>query len=109
MSSPAYPKVYFFNRASDNSPLLRVDTDSSMTVAEATAHCAAEYGYTVTCEEVTDVAAGDLDALKASRLSGAVTPPALSIPATYAEQYAAASSDADRVTVLAKQSGLVAE
>ena len=109
MSSPAYPKVYFFNRASDNSPLLRVDTDSSMTVSEAIAHCTAEYGYTVTCEAVTDVAAGDLDALKVARRSGALSPPAVSTPATYAEQYAAASTTDARVTVLAKQAGLVDE
>jgi hypothetical protein len=109
MSSPAYPKVYFFNRASDNSPLLRVDTDSTMTVAEATAHCAAEYGYAVTCEQVTNVAAGDLDGVKSSRLSGAVAPPAVSAPATYTSQYADASTTAARVAVLAKQSGLVQE
>ena len=107
MSVPAFPKGYFYNRASDDAPLLRVDTGSPLSVADAQANCAAQYGYAVTCEEITNVAAADFDAYVATRLSGAIAPPALSIPATYAEQYAAAGTDSARVTVLAKQNGLV--
>jgi hypothetical protein len=107
---PEFPRAYFYARASDGVPLLRVDTQSPMTVAEAETHCGAEYGFPVTCTEVSDVHADDFEAFKIRRLAQALaSPPGPTPEPTAREQYAAATVDAERLAVLAKHVGVVEE
>lgn len=80
---------------------------SPMTVAQAEAHCAAEYGFRVRCVEV-ELAPADFETLKTQRMAGAVMPPAQPAPPLTPEQVAyAAATAADKLEMVAKRLNLV--
>ena len=84
MAPPAILKARFFQRVSDNAWLARLDTSGpnpSMTVAEAAAHCAAEYGFAVRCVEADYPDPVQYEMVRAQRMMNTVKPPPQPAPA----------------------------
>ena len=110
MAPPNLIKARFFQRISDGAWTARIDTSGpnpSMTVAQAEAHCAAEYGFPVRCVEA-ELAPADFETLKTQRRLGAVMPPAKPAPPLTPEQeaYRLATTD-QKIEMVAKRTGLV--
>ena len=98
-------RARFFQRASDNVWLLRVDTESPLTLTDAELHCSAEYGFPVlvTEETLTDVA---LEAIKVTRRIGAVSPPAtVKLLTPDEEAWNTATTQIDKLDLIAKKLG----
>lgn len=107
MARPDPIKARFFQRVSDGAWLLRLDTQSPLSTAEAELHCASEYGFPVKAVDVA-LPYAQFEILTAQRRVGAVSPPVQPPPPLTAEQQAwAAATAAGRLQMIAKKVGLV--
>ena len=107
MARPAIIKGRFFKRISDGMWTHRVDTQSPMTLAEAEAHCSAEFGFPVSVVAV-ELPAADFDVLVAQRMVGAILPPVQPPTPLTPEQVEFAAADiAKKALMVHRQLGLV--
>ena len=111
MAPPAIIKARFFQRISDSAWTARVDTSGpnpSMTIAEAEAHAATEYGFPVRCVEADYPDLVQFDMVRAQRMLNAVKPPAQPPPPLTPEQvaWASATTIAQIKAIIGKRLGL---
>ena len=100
-------KARFFQRVSDGAWLVRIDTESPLSPAEAELHCASEYGAPVRAVEV-ELEPVAFDLLKAQRMVNAVLPPAQPpVPLTPEQVAYAAATPENKLVMLARRAGLV--
>ena len=81
MAPPKIVRARFFQRISDSVWTARVDTQSPMTIAEAEAHCAGEYGFSVRCVEADYPDPVQFEMVRAQRMMNAIKPPPQPAPA----------------------------
>ena len=107
MAGPAIINGRFFQRIIDAAWLQRVDTQTSLSVAEVELHCAAEYGFPVRAV-AESLPAAQWDSLVALRMMWAIAPPMQPPPPLTPEQVAwAAATLAEKVTMIGQRLGFL--
>lgn len=111
MAPPKIVRARFFQRISDSAWIARLDTSGpnpGMTLAQAEAHCAAEYGFAVRCIEEDYPDPVQFEMVRAQRMMNTVKPPPQPTPPLTPEQVAfVAATAAEKLEMVAKRLNLV--